>query len=67
MLLLVAVAVASTGSVPVGTGGTRRLSDQFIDVLISLFLLLMIVGVGLWVYVLLVSQGSPGPGDRGAA
>ena len=56
VLLLVAVAVASTGSVPAGTGGTRRLSDQFVDVLISLYLLLMIVGVGLWVYVLAVRK-----------
>lgn len=52
VLLLVAVAIASTGSVPAGEGGTRRPADRFVDVLISLYLLLMIVGIGMWVYLL---------------
>lgn len=56
VLLLVAVAVASTGSVPVGSGGTRRPSDRFLDVLISLFLLVMAFGVLLWGYVLLIRK-----------
>lgn len=56
VLLLVAVAVASTGSVPAGAGGTRQLSNQLVDVLISLYLLLMVVGVGLWVYLLLIRK-----------
>jgi hypothetical protein len=53
VLLLVVVAVASTGSVP-GSGGTRRPSDRFLDVLISLFLLMMAFGVLLWGYILLI-------------
>ena len=56
VLLLIAVAVASTGSVPSGTGGGRRPSDSVLDTVISLYLLLMIVGVGLWAYVLWVPR-----------
>jgi Domain of unknown function (DUF4129) len=56
VLLLVAVAIASTGSVPAGTGGTRRPADQLLDVLLSLYLLLMIVGVGMWVYLLAIRR-----------
>ena len=44
VLLLVAVAVASTGSVPAGAGGTRRPADQLLNVAISLFMVLMVVG-----------------------
>lgn len=56
LLLLVAVAIASTGSVPAGSGGTRRPADELLDVLISLYLLLMVVGVGLWVYLLAIRK-----------
>jgi Domain of unknown function (DUF4129) len=56
VLLLVAIAIASTGSVPAGTGGTRRPADRFLDVLISLYLLLMIVGAGMWVYLLAIRK-----------
>jgi hypothetical protein len=52
LLLLVAVAVASTGSVPSGSVGTRRPADELLDVAISLYLLLMVFGVGLWIYLL---------------
>ncbi len=53
VLLLLAVAVASTGSVPTGSGGARRPSDRVLDVVFSLFLLLMGLGVLLWGYLLL--------------
>lgn len=56
MLLLVAVAVASTGAVPAGSGGTRRPSDSFLDVVMSLFLLLMAFGALMWVYILLIRK-----------
>jgi hypothetical protein len=56
VLLLVAAAIASTGSVPAGSGGTRRPADRLLDVAISLYLLLMIVGVGLWVYLLAIRK-----------
>ena len=55
--LLVAVAVASTGSVPVGTGGTRSPSDRFLDVTISLFLLWMAFGTVLLVLLIINRRG----------
>lgn len=55
--LLVAVAVASTGSVPVGTGGTRSPSDRFLDVAISLFLLWMAFGTVLLVLLIVNRRG----------
>jgi hypothetical protein len=56
LLLLIAVGIASTGSVPAGTGGARRPADRIVDVLITLYLLLMVVGVGLWVYIFMVRK-----------
>jgi hypothetical protein len=56
LLLLIAVGIASTGSVPTGAGGARRPADRIVDVLITLYLLLMVVGVGLWVYIFLVRK-----------
>jgi len=56
VLLLVAVAVASTGSVPTGAGGTRRPADQLLNVAISLFMVLMVAGIGIWGYLLLIRK-----------
>jgi hypothetical protein len=56
LLLLIAVGIASTGSVPTGAGGARRPADRIVDVLITLYLLLMVVGVGLWVYIFTVRK-----------
>jgi Domain of unknown function (DUF4129) len=56
LLLLIAVAIASTGSVPAGAGGARRPADRIVDVLITLYLLLMLVGLGMWVYIFLVRK-----------
>jgi hypothetical protein len=56
LLLLIAVGIASTGSVPTGAGGARRPADRIVDVLITLFMLLMVVGVGLWVYIFIVRK-----------
>ena len=56
VLLLIAVAIASTGSVPVGSGGTRRPSDGFLDVLISLSMLMMAFGALLWVYLIWIRK-----------
>jgi Domain of unknown function (DUF4129) len=50
--LLLAVAVASTGSVPVGSGGSRPPSHRFVDVVVSLFLVWMVVGTILLVLLL---------------
>jgi Domain of unknown function (DUF4129) len=43
-LLLAAVAIASTGHTPVGSGGARRPADQVMDVALSLFVVVMAVG-----------------------
>jgi len=59
VVLLVVVAVASTGSVPAGTGGTRAPSDRFLDVLISLLLVWMAFGAVLLAYLLLLRKGAP--------
>jgi len=58
VVLLIAVAIASTGSVPVGAGGTRRPSERLIDAMVSIYLLLMVVGVGLWVYVFVAGKNA---------
>ncbi len=55
--LLVAVAVASTGSVPVGSGGTRPPSHRFVDVMVSLFLVWMMFGTILLVLLLVNRKG----------
>ena len=56
LLLLIAVGIASTGSVPTGAGGARRPADRIVDVLITLYLLLMVVGIGLWIYIFTVRK-----------
>src|SRR5262245_61598624 len=56
MLLLAAVAIASTSSVPAGTGAARRPAERFVDVLLSLYLVLMVVCVGMWVYLVVVRR-----------
>jgi Domain of unknown function (DUF4129) len=43
-LLLAAVAIASAGHTPLGSGGARRPADQVVDVAASLFLVVMAVG-----------------------
>lgn len=58
VLLLVAVAVASTGSVPDGGGGARAPSDRLLDIAISLFLVWMALGVVLLVYLLVLRKGA---------
>ena len=55
--LLLAVAVASTGSVPVGSGGTRPPSHRFVDVVVSLFLVWMVLGTILLVLLLVNHKG----------
>jgi uncharacterized protein DUF4129 len=44
VLLLAAVAIASTGDTPLGAGGARRPADQLVDVAASLLLVIMAVG-----------------------
>jgi hypothetical protein len=56
LLLLVAVAVASTGSVPAGSSGSRRPAERFVDVAVSLFMVLMVAGIGLWIYLIVIRK-----------
>ena len=59
VLLLVAVAIASTGSVPTGSGGSRRPAERLLDVFVSLLVLVMIAGAALWLYALWISKDLP--------
>lgn len=56
LLALAIVALASRGGTPIGEAGTRRPSQRLIDYAISLYLLLMVVGVGLYAYILLLRR-----------
>ena len=50
------VAIAARGDTPIGQAGTRRPADGLLDVLLSLFLLLMGFGVVLFCYLLLLRK-----------
>jgi NADH:ubiquinone oxidoreductase subunit 6 (subunit J) len=45
LALLAAVAIASTGDIPLGSGGARRPADYVLDVLVSLVLVVMAAGL----------------------
>ena len=53
---LAIVAVAARGETPIGQAGTRRPADGLLDVLLSLFLVLMGLGVILFCYLLLLRK-----------
>src|SRR5215510_1433309 len=42
--LLALVAIASTGSTPIGSGTTRRPADELVDTLVSLVLIVVLAG-----------------------
>jgi NADH:ubiquinone oxidoreductase subunit 6 (subunit J) len=54
--LLAAVAVASTGATPLGSGGARRPADQVMDVLASLLLVALVAGVVVWVALFVIGR-----------
>jgi hypothetical protein len=54
--LLVAVAIASTGDTPIGGTGLRRPSDRLYDTVVSLFLVLIVLGIPLFVFLLLMRR-----------
>lgn len=56
LVALAVVALASRGSTPVGEGGTRRPSERLVDYAMSLYLLLMVVGVGFYGYIVLLRR-----------
>ena len=53
---LAIVAVAARGETPIGREGTRRPADALLDSLLSLFLLLMLAGVALFVYLIFLRK-----------
>lgn len=62
---VVLVAVAARGSTPAGEGGTRRPSELLVDILFSLYILMMIAGALLFLYVLYVGRASIAEGRAG--
>jgi len=56
LFALAVVALASRGGTPVGEAGTRRPSQRLVDYAISLYLLLMVVGIGFYAYILLLRR-----------
>ena len=56
VVLLAAVAVASTGSVQVGTGRTRSPSDRILDIAVSLLVVWMVVGTVLIVILMILRK-----------
>ena len=54
--LLAAVAIASTGNTPLGEGTARRPADQVMDVVATLFLVVMVLGSVLLVFLLLLRK-----------
>jgi hypothetical protein len=55
---IVLVAIAARGSTPAGRGGTRRPTETLVDILFSLYILMMIGGAILFLYVLYVGRSS---------
>jgi hypothetical protein len=56
LLALVAVALAARGSTPTGTNRTRRPSDTLVDVLFSLYIVVLVGGACLVVYMLVLHR-----------
>ena len=53
---LALVAVAARGETPIGRAGTRRPADVLLDTVLSLFVVLMLAGVGLFVYLIFLRK-----------
>jgi hypothetical protein len=58
---LAIVAVAARGDAPIGEAGTRRPADGLLDVLFSLFVLLLGLGVVLFFFLILLGRNSITP------
>ena len=56
--LMAAVAVASGGSTPSGTGGTRRPADWILDIGVSLFIVMMAFGAVLWIVLMIFTPSA---------
>ncbi|MBA2462571.1 MAG: hypothetical protein H0V45_12525, partial [Actinobacteria bacterium] len=57
LVALAVVAVASRGSTDVGTPGERRPADTLLDVLFTLYIILLVLGAILFVYLLALQKG----------
>ena len=57
VVALVVVAIASRGSTSAGDAATRRPHDAFLDVFVTLYILAMLAGAGLLVYMLVIQRG----------
>jgi hypothetical protein len=69
VVALAVVAVASRGSTPVGEAGGRRPSDTLLDILFTLYLVLLVAGAVFFVYLLALQrklrrEGGMGPVSR---
>jgi hypothetical protein len=62
--LLAAVAIASTGNTPLGEGGARRPADQVMDVVATIFLVVMLIGSGLLILLFVLRKDVVAEGAR---
>ena len=56
LVALVVVAIAARGSIPTGEGGTRRPTQALIDILFSLYLLVLASSVALAIYLVVLRR-----------
>ena len=56
LVALVVVAIAARGSIPTGEGGTRRPTQALIDILFTLYLLVLASSVALAVYLVVLRR-----------
>ena len=56
LVALVVVAIAARGSIPTGEGGTRRPSQALIDILFTLYLLVLASSVALAIYLVVLRR-----------
>lgn len=67
LLAIAVVAVAARGSTPAGSGGARRPSDTLLDVLLSLYVVALVAGGILFLYLVALERAATGadaPGRR---
>ena len=67
IVAIVLVAVASRGSTSLGDNGTRKPSDALTDILFALYLVALIGGAAMFVYLLVLQRTDQGAVWQGAA
>ena len=58
LVALTVVAIASRGSTPSGEGGARRPTDTLLDIFLSLYLVALVPGAALFLYLLVLQRGA---------